>query len=95
MEFGLWSTLLLIVLVFMALAALCGLQVPLSRRRVFWPGLVQPAVWLVLGLLAQVTAPLPEERESVPGVGAWIMLGITLLIWGIVRLRRLQSKKEN
>ena len=92
MELGLWSTLLLIVLVCMALAALCGLQVPLSRRSSFWPGLIQPVVWLVLGLLSLASAAGVEDRQGVPGLGAWIMLGITLLIWVVVRLRRLRRR---
>ena len=92
MELGLWSTLLLIVLVLMALAGLCGLQVPLSRRRAFWPGLVQPALWLALGLLSLASAAGFRDQEGIPGLGAWIMLGITLLIWAVVRLRRAHSK---
>ena len=50
MEFGLWSTLILIVLVLIGLVGLCLLQIPLARRRAWWPGLIQPALWLASAL---------------------------------------------
>ena len=92
MEFGLWSTLILIVLVLMALVGLCLLQIPLARRRAWWPGLIQPALWLASALLSMIIA-LPDWEGTVPGMGAWIMMGLTLAVWAGARLRH-HGKKE-
>lgn len=87
-------------------AAVCALEVFLSKRRAWWPGLVLPGLWLAYTLLAAVCAvtgyaqaygePLPLTAELAVSLPLNLLLANipTLLLLGLYALCRSRRRRK-
>lgn len=100
------ATLVTLVLMLATLAGLIALQIFLSRREDAWPGLILPALSLLISILNVLNIVMPAEPtvwEIISTVGAAFLLSNipTVLYLGIYfacrekRRRKKQMEKMN
>jgi len=78
----------------LVVAGLLALEVWLAGRTSPLPGLVQPALWVLLAVLGNVLPRLQGSalHSGVYGIGAIVMAGLTLAAYLITRRRGGQGR---
>lgn len=77
------------VVIVVAAGLLLGLQVWLASRSKKWPGLVQPVIWAVFALVANLLPRLDGAavEGGLRGMGAILMAVLSLLVYLFARRR--------
>lgn len=81
------------------LGAVCALEVYLSRRKAWWPGVVLPGLWLAYTLLATIAAAL-DAAPLTAGLVAELLCALltsnipTLVLLGLYALCRSRQRRQ-